>query len=161
MSLKPGKKNLLTPEGYQELVQELEYLTTVRRREIAELIRQAKSDGDVMENAAYEEAKVEQAFLEGRIKTLENLLRNAVVVAEDARASDGTVTFGSIVTVQAPDGEGPETYQLVGSAEADPASGKISVESPLGKALLGHKPGDEVVVETPGGLMRFRILHCE
>ncbi|MGQ9459371.1 MAG: transcription elongation factor GreA [Anaerolineae bacterium] len=161
MSLKPGKKNLLTPEGYQELVQELEYLTTVRRREIAELIRQAKSDGDVMENAAYEEAKVEQAFLEGRIKTLENLLRNAVVVANEDRVSDGTVTFGSTVTVQAPDGERPETYQLVGSAEADPASGRISVESPLGKALLGHKVGEEVVVETPSGLMRFRILHCE
>lgn len=161
MSPKPGKKNLLTPEGYQELVQELEYLTTVRRQEIADLIRQAKSDGDVMENAAYEEAKVEQAFLEGRIKTLENLLRNAVVVPNEDRATDGTVTFGSTVTVQAPDGEPPETYQLVGSAEADPASGKISVESPLGKALLGHKAGDEVVVETPGGLMRFRILRCE
>lgn len=161
MSPKQGKKNLLTPEGYEELVQELEYLTTVRRREIAELIRQSKSDGDVMENAAYEEAKVEQAFLEGRIKTLENLLRNAVVVAEDDRASDGTVTFGTTVTVQAPDGDHPETYQLVGSAEADPSAGRISVESPLGKALLGHKAGDEVVVETPGGLMRFRILRCE
>lgn len=161
MSPQQGKKHLLTPEGYQELVEELEYLTTVRRREVAEHIRQAKADGDVMENAGYEEAKVEQAFLEGRIKTLENLLRNAVVVTDDHRAADGRVTFGSTVTVQAPDDDRPETYQLVGSAEADPTAGKISVESPLGKALLGHKPGDEVTVETPGGLMRFRILRCE
>jgi len=161
MSPQQREKNLLTPEGYRELVEELEYLTTVRRREVAEHIRQAKADGDIMENAGYTEAKNEQAFLEGRIKTLENLLKSAVVVPEEDKPTDGTINFGSRVTVMAQDDDEPETYQVVGSAEADPTQGKISVESPLGKALLGRKAGDEIVVETPGGIMRFRILKCE
>ncbi|MGQ9584328.1 MAG: transcription elongation factor GreA [Anaerolineae bacterium] len=161
MNAQPREKHLLTPEGYRELTEELAYLVNVRRPEVAEHIRQAKSDGDVMENAAYLEAKNEQAFLEGRIKTLEALLKSATVVQEDDRQSDGTITFGSRVTVVAQDDEGPETYQVVGSAEADPMGGKISVESPLGKALLGRKEGDQVVVDTPAGPMRFRILKCE
>ena len=161
MNSRQREKNLLTPEGYRELTEELEYLTTVRRLEVAEHIRQAKSDGDILENVGYAEAKDEQAFLEGRIKTLEALLKSAVVVCEDDQKPDGTVTFGRRVTVMAQDDDQPETYQLVGSAEADPMGGKISVESPLGRALLKRKVGDEVAVETPGGVMRFRILECE
>ncbi len=139
------QKHYLTPEGYRELVEELEYLTTVRRLEVAEHIRQAKADGDIAENVGYQEAKEEQAFLEGRIQTLEMLLADAVIIDQEKRPNDGTVGLGSRVTVSAEDNDRPETYLVVGSAEADPLQGRISAESPLGKALLGHKAGDEVV----------------
>jgi len=161
MSPQQREKNLLTPEGYREMAEELEFLTTVRRREVAEHIRQAKADGDISENAGYTEAKNEQAFLEGRIRTLEVLLKSAVVVQNDDQPPDGTIKFGSQITILAQDDDEPETYLLVGSAEADPLQGKISLESPLGKAVLGRGAGDEVVVETPGGPMRFRVLECE
>lgn len=127
---------------------------------MAEHIRQAKADGDISENAGYDEAKEEQAFVEGRIKTLEMLLKNTVVMNGREKADDGTIGFGTQVTIKAQDSDEPESYLLVGSAEADPIEGKISLESPLGKALLGRGAGDEVLVETPGGLMRFEVVEC-
>jgi transcription elongation factor GreA len=147
---------LLTREGYAQLQEELDFLRTVRRREVAEHIRAAKEDGDITENAGYETAKSEQAFLEGRILTLEDMLKKAVFIEEDKPTN--VVTPGCHVTVVEDGGE-PETFQIVGSAEADPARGRISNESPLGHALLGHKAGEEVSIRTPDGSSRFRIVN--
>ncbi|MCR4408356.1 MAG: transcription elongation factor GreA [Anaerolineae bacterium] len=146
---------LLTKEGYARLQAELEFLRTVRRREVAEHIRTAKEDGDIMENAGYDAAKSEQAFLEGRIMTLETMIQNAVLIEEDHNTN--IVALGCRVTIVEDGGE-PETFQIVGSAEADPSQGRISNESPLGRAMLGHKAGEEVTVKTPAGLSRFKIL---
>lgn len=153
------QKTYLTPEGFEKLREELEYLRTVRRREVAERIRIAKEGGDVMENAGYDEAKREQAFLEGRIQTLETMLRDPVIIEEGS--SSDQVGLGSSVTVVEEDGSEPETYQIVGSAEVDPAKGRISNESPLGKALLGGRVGEEVKVRTPNGILYFRIVGIE
>jgi len=146
---------LLTREGHTRLQEELDFLRTVRRREVAEHIRTAKEDGDILENAGYDAAKSEQAFLEGRIMTLEAMIQNAVLIDED-KPTD-IVTLGCRVTVTEDGGE-PETFQIVGSAEADPSQGRISNESPLGRAMLGHKAGEEVNIKTPAGLSRFRIV---
>ena len=146
---------LLTREGYVRLQEELEFLRTVRRREVAEHIRTAKEDGDILENAGYDAAKSEQAFLEGRIMTLETMIQNAILIEEDHDTN--IVTLGCRVTIVEDGGE-PETFQIVGSAEADPSQGRISNESPLGRAMLGHKAGEEVLVKTPAGLSRFQIL---
>jgi transcription elongation factor GreA len=146
---------LLTPGGRARLQAELEHLCSVRRPQLAQQLREAIDEGDLAENSGYEDAKHEQAFVEGRILTLETLLRKAVVV-EDRPASD-SVAFGSWVTVMERGGR-EETFQIVGSAEVDPSNGRISNESPLGKALLGQKAGDEVAVETPDGLLYFEIL---
>ncbi len=144
----------LTPEGRRKLEEELEYLRNVKRPEVATRIQAAKAEGDVSENAGYDEAKTQQAFLEGRIMTIENILNNAVII-DDAGPSD-LVRVGSHVIIREEGGE-PETFRIVGSAEADPGNGKISNESPLGKALLNKSAGDIVEVRTPSGLMRFRI----
>jgi transcription elongation factor GreA len=149
------KQILLTPEGKKRLEAELKHLLSVRRPRLAQQLRQAIEDGDLTENSGYEDAKHEQAFVEGRILTLETLLKEAVVV-EDAGASD-RVAFGSWVTVMERGG-GKETFQIVGSAEVDPRNSRISIESPLGKALLDHFVGDKVPVETPDGLLHFEIL---
>lgn len=146
---------LLTPEGRERLQAELEHLRSVKRPQIAEQLRQAIDGGDLTENIGYEDAKHEQAFVEGRILTLETLLMKAMVVED--RATSDSVAFGSWVTVLER-GVGEETFQIVGSAEVDPRNGRISNESPLGKALLGHKVGEELTVETPGGLLSFQIL---
>ncbi|MGQ9627845.1 MAG: transcription elongation factor GreA [Anaerolineae bacterium] len=151
------KTIFLTEEGKKKLESELEYLRTVRRLEVAERIHAAKEGGDIMENAGYEDAKNEQAFLEGRIRTLEYILQNAVLI--DESTSTDVVDLGSRVTVLEEGNEQPENYFIVGSAEVDPASGRISNESPLGRALLGHRVGDTVTVKTPGGSLRFQILH--
>jgi transcription elongation factor GreA len=148
----------LTAEGRKKLEEELEYLTAVRRLEVAEAIREAKMDGDIMENAGYEEAKRQQAFLEGRIRTIEGLLKSAVLI--DSNGSTDSVTLGSRVTV-AEAGLEPESYCIVGSAEANPAQGRISNESPLGKALMGHRTGDRVAFQTPGGRVEMEILRLE
>ena len=121
----------LTKEGKEKLKQELEYLTTVRRREVAEAIKSAKEEGDLSENSAYDEAKLNQGFLEGKIQTIESQLRNAVII--DKNGKSDKVSIGSTVTVEE-EGFGEETYQIVGSAEADPLEGKISNESPIGMA---------------------------
>lgn len=149
----------LTPEGKRQLEEELEYLRTVKRREIAERLRFAIQQGDLSENADYHAAKEEQAFIEGRIRALEAILNNAIVI-EPQSSEDGRVRLGSRVTI-AEDGGSPETYILVGPAEADPTRGKISYESPLGQALLGRMPGDTVTVEAPAGTLTFRILAVE
>ena len=148
----------LTLEGRRKLEEELEYLCTVRRAEVAERIQSAKDEGDIMENAAYDYAKEEQAFVEGRIQALETMLRKASIIES---GSTDEVGLGVRVTVMERDGDTLETYQIVGSVEADPARGRISNESPMGKALLGHGVGDEVAVSTPGGILHFQIIGIE
>ena len=146
----------LTPEGKRKLEEELEYLRTVRRKEVARRIHEAKAEGDITENAEYEDAKNEQAFVEGRILTLEALLKNVVLIAD--KGPTDRVGMGSWVTVVGDDQDEPETYRIVGSAEADPARGFISHHSPIGQALMGYQAGEGVAVTTPGGIVRLRIL---
>ncbi len=153
-----ANENFLTPEGLQKLEEELEFLKTVRRPQIARDIHEAKMDGDVSENAGYEEAKRQQAFLEGRIMTIDAILKNAVIIESDR--SNDNVGLGARVTVLE-EGFEPETYTIVGSAEANPGAGRISNESPLGKALLGHKAGDRVAYDSPGGHVQMEILQIE
>ncbi|MCZ7538773.1 MAG: transcription elongation factor GreA [Anaerolineae bacterium] len=153
------EQQFLTAQGAAELRAELENLINVRRPRLAALLKEAISQGDLSENADYTDAKEQQAFLEGRIRYLENLLRVATILddRENGKAA-GLVQPGVEVTVQM-DGESPETYRIVGAAEADPRSGKISNESPLGAALLGRRVGDAVRVQTPGGVVEFQIVH--
>jgi transcription elongation factor GreA len=153
-----NQETFLTPEGYEKLEEELNYLKTVRRPEVAHAIHDAKMDGDVSENAGYEEAKRQQAFLEGRIITIEAMLQNAVII--ESNGPSDTVILGSQVTVLE-EGFEPETYTIVGSAEANPGDGRISNESPLGKALMGHKVGHKVAFATPGGPVEMEILRIE
>lgn len=145
----------LTREGLQKLEEELHYLQTVRRQEVAERLHAAMEEGDIDENAEYDDAKNEQAFVEGRILTLEAMLKNAVLIDEHGKSND-EVVLGSKITVVEGDNP-PEVYHLVGAAEADPTRGKISNESPLGKALMGRRVGDTVQVNAPAGLLTFRI----
>ena len=152
MSTKPV---FLTPEGRKKLEEELDHLRTVRRPQVALRIHLAKEDGDITENAGYDEAKNEQAFLEGRIATLEAMLSNAVLIEETG--SSEAVVLGSRVTLKE-EGGGQEAYRIVGWAEADPEKGLISDESPLGQALLGHGMGEEVAVHTPDGVRPLVIL---
>ncbi len=147
--------HFLTPEGRQKLETELEYLRTVKRKQVAENLKAAVEEGDISENAGYDEMKREQAFVEGRIQVVEAILANAQVLR--ASGNGEIVSIGSRVTV-AEDGESPETYLIVGRAEADPVKGRISNESPLGRALLGHSIGDQVCVETPSGNIHFSII---
>ncbi len=149
------KPTFLTPEGRTKLEAELEHLRTVRRAEIAEAIHTAKEEGDITENSAYDQAKEDQAFVEGRIMTLEQMLKNAVMI-DKVRGAD-IVGLGSVVTVLERGGSDDETFQIVGSAEADPTRGKISNESPVGRALLGKRAGDEVQVRIPDGVRVLKI----
>jgi transcription elongation factor GreA len=147
----------MTAEGKEKLEKELENLKTVKRKEVVERIKIARSFGDLSENSEYDAAKDEQAFVEGRISTLENMIRNAKIIQEDDMNSD-TVQLGKKVTfVELPDGD-EESYTIVGSAEADPFEGKISNDSPIAKSLLGHKVGAKVTVQTPGGEMNVKIV---
>jgi transcription elongation factor GreA len=147
----------LTQEGEKKLKAELAELTGPRRQELAQRLRSAIQMGDLSENADYHKAKEDQAFLEGRIQEIENVLRMAVIV-EKTRSD--VVMVGSKVTVQE-DHFDPEVYDLVGAKEADPRNGKISNESPIGRALMDHRVGDVVEAETPGGKLRFKILKIE
>ena len=151
------KKNIMTYEGIKKLEEELEYLKTVRRKEITEKIKVALGYGDLSENSEYEEAKNDQAFNEGRIIQLENMLKNAVVVDESEIPTD-KVSVGSIVKVMDYEFDEEVEYAIVGSAEADPMNFKISNESPVGSALLGKKVGDVVEVTVPSGVSKFEIL---
>lgn len=151
------KEVWLTPEGLEKLEQELENLKTVERRRVAEAIKQALSFGDISENAEYEEAKNEQAFIEGRIITLEKMLRNARVINNGAVSKD-EVSVGSHVKLKDMDTGEELEFWLVGSAEADPAHNKISNESPVGRAILGRKAGEVVEVNVPDGIIRYKIL---
>jgi transcription elongation factor GreA len=147
----------LTAEGKSALEEELNHLKMVRRPEVADRIQQAKLDGDVSESGEYEDAKNEQAWVEGRIRTLEHMLQNSQII-KGVRSDK--VALGSRVHIR--DGEG-DTYDwtIVGSAEANPRQSRISNESPVGKALIGHKKGDKVQVEAPGGVEEFTILKVE
>jgi transcription elongation factor GreA len=145
----------LTAEGKLKIETELNHLLTVRRPEIAEKIHSAKQDGDISENAGYDAAKEEQAFVEGRIAELQELLKYAVLIDQDVDSD--SVVLGSTVTVQEVGCDECETYSVVGAAEADPTDGKISNESPLGKALMGSKVGAVVTIKAPAGEMRFKV----
>ena len=147
------KPVLLTRDGIAKLERELDELRTVRRAEVAERIKYAKDFGDISENAEYEEAKNEQGMVEGRILVVENMLRNVVVIEEGVSA--GVIGVGSSVEVQ--DEFGKQSFTIVGPAEVDVANGRISLESPVGKALLGHKVGDEVEVQSPAGARKVKI----
>ncbi len=145
----------LTREGHQKLKQELDHLCTVRRREVAQRLHRALAEGDVLENAELEDARNEQAFVEGRILVLGSILRNAVIIEEEGPRE--AVGLGSRVSVVEGDGP-PETYHIVGSAEVDPAKGLISNASPLGQALMGCRVGEEAVVNAPDGTLVFKIV---
>jgi transcription elongation factor GreA len=147
----------LTPEGLQKVKDELEHLTTVRRREVAQMIAEAKAEGDISENAGYDEAKTAQGFLEGRIRELEALLKNAKVISETS-AAPGVVMIGRTVVVREDGAELEEEYTIVGPPEADPSKGRISNESPMGRALLNKRVGEQAVVMSPGGEIVFEIV---
>lgn len=149
------KPVLITDAGLRKLEEEHERLVTLGREEVAERIRLSRDFGDINENAEYIEAKNDQSLLEGRIQALEHMIRNAVII-EDVERTAGVVDIGALVKVRSDEGE--EIYSIVGPAEADPLTGNISNESPLGRALLGHKPGDEVEWESPLGVSRVKIL---
>ena len=149
------KKVMLTEDGYNKLVEKLNYLKSVRRIEIAERLKAAIALGDLSENSEYDDAKNEQAFLEGEIQELENKIRNSDII----KAGDGkTVTRGSRVTVKDLEFDEEETFLIVGSTEADPDEGKISNESPLGEALLGQKIGRTINVNAPAGVIQYKII---
>ena len=152
-----AKKFIMTYEGVKKLEEELEYLKTVKRKEITEKIKVALGYGDLSENSEYDEAKNDQAFTEGRIIQLENMLKNAVVVDESEIPKD-KVRVGSIVKVMDYEFDEEVEYTIVGSAEADPMNFKISNESPVGSALLGKKVGDVVEVAVPSGVSKFEVL---
>ncbi len=150
------KETVLTPEGLSKLQDELDELKTVHRREVNDRIRQAKEYGDLSENAEYEDAKQEQAFIEGRIMKLESMVRNAKLIDESEYAAD-EVHLGCTVKVK--DLKNGENYEfsIVGSTEADPSKRRISNESPLGRSLIGHKKGETVDVTTPRGMVKYKI----
>ena len=158
----PERPTFLTREGMQKLEGELEHLRTVRRQEVAHRLHEAMEGGDVQENAEYEDARNERAFVEGRILTLETMLSKAVLIKDNDGPSD-QVKLGSHVTVVEVDGEeeDPEHYHVVGSAEADPVEGRISNESPLGRQLMGSQVSDIVTVNAPAGLIKFKIISIE
>jgi len=149
------KPTYLTADGKRKLEEELDHLVTVRRAEVSMQIQDAKDGGDITENAAYDEAKYQQALVEGRIRTLEGLLARVVII--EATEFADKVCLGSTVTVLEAGGE-PEVFSLVGPTESDPLNGRISNESPLGRSLMGHATGDHVVVNTPDGPREFEIL---
>src|SRR5512133_550162 len=152
--------NFLTKEGYQKLQDELDYLRSAKRQEVANRLHEAMEGGELIENAEYEAAKNEQAFVEGRIKELEVLLATARVIDEGAHQMSGAVQVGSTVTIQEESLE-PEVYTIVGAAEANPVRGKISNESPLGKALLNRKAGERVQVDAPQGSFAVTIVKVD
>jgi transcription elongation factor GreA len=146
----------LTKEGYQKLADELETLRVTKRKEVAERLHEAMEGGELIENAEYEAAKNEQAFVEGRIQELEMILASARII-EEQNNDPSTVQVGDTVVVKE-DGNNPEEYTIVGAAEANPRKGKISNESPLGRALLNRAAGDDVTVEAPGGTFKVQIV---
>jgi transcription elongation factor GreA len=154
------KEVILTPEGHEKLKQEIEHLSSHKRREVADRIRIAREFGDIAENAEYDDAKNEQALLEHRIATLEERLRNAKVIDKKQIAKD-VVSIGSHVKLRDVDAKRTVEYHIVGSAEANPAENKLSNESPVGKAIIGHKKGETVEVSAPRGSLKFKILEIK
>ena len=149
-----NKPTYISKDGLEKLRAELEEIVTLRRPEIAQRIHDAKEHGDLTENAEYEDAKNEQAFVEGRIALLESMIKNASII--DENHSNDHVEIGSTVKVQGPDGS--ESFTIVGSAEAKPTEGRISNESPVGRALLGRKKGESVTVNVPAGDFSYKIV---
>ncbi|MGC9523524.1 MAG: transcription elongation factor GreA [Anaerolineae bacterium] len=147
----------LTPEGYQALEEELEFLKTIRRQEVAERLHNALGEGELIENAELEEARREQSFVEGRILELDEKLRNARIITKTDKNSD-VVVIGSTVKIREEGENDEEEYFVVGSEEADPRKGKISNESPLGRALIGKHVGDKAVVRAPDGNLVFEVI---
>lgn len=147
----------LTKEGFQKLQDELDHLRTVKRQEVAERLHEAMEGGELIENAEYEAAKNEQAFVEGRIQEVDMILATARLIEENGKSKEGLAQIGSTVTIEE-DGAPAETYTIVGVAEANPREGKISNESPIGKAVLGHKAGETLQVEAPGGHFKVKIV---
>ena len=152
--------NFLTKEGFEKLQDELEHLRTTKRQEVAARLHEAMEGGELIENAEYEAAKNEQAFVEGRIQELEMLLATARIIEENGKDKNGAVQVGSKVTIKE-EGYESETYSIVGAAEANPREGKISNESPIGKAIIGHRAGETVQVETPDGTYKVRIVKVQ
>ena len=150
-------KYKMSRERYEEIQKELEYLQTVREKEVSELIKEARSYGDLSENSEYDEAKAEQGTLYSKIAEYKNLLENAEIVEHNARA--GIIGIGSKVTVLDLELNEECEYQIVGSQEANPMTGRISDDSPFGKGLMGHKIGETVMVEAPAGELQFEILN--
>jgi transcription elongation factor GreA len=150
-----AEQTYLTATGAEELRRELDKLVTVRRPALAQKLKEAVAQGDLKENADYHDAKEQQAFTEGRIQYLENVLRAAVIIENDGGSDE--VQLGSEVTIRDAESDEDETYMIVGAAEANPREGKISQRSPIGAALLGHKKGDKVRVQTPVGEMVIKI----
>lgn len=154
------KKYYMTQEGKEKLEKELQFLKTERRQEVVERIKIARDFGDLSENSEYDSAKEEQAFVETRIAQVEKMIRNAVII-ENNSENPSIVSLGKTVTFkELPDGE-EESYTIVGSVEANPFEGKISNDSPIAKSLLGHTVDDEVIVNTPGGDMKVKILEVK
>lgn len=151
------KEVILTLDGLAKLEKELEHLKTVRRREVAERIKQALEFGDISENSEYEDAKNEQGFIEGRILSIEKMLRNVKLI-EETEANSGVVTVGSTVKLIEVNGGDEVEYTIVGSAEADPLQYKISNESPVGRSLMGQKLGSTVNVDVPMGTIQYKIV---
>ncbi|NLJ68729.1 MAG: transcription elongation factor GreA [Firmicutes bacterium] len=151
------KEVLLTKEGLSRLEDELEHLKTVKRREVADRIKQALAFGDISENSEYDDAKNEQAFVESRIVKLEKMLRNARLISEDDIQSE-VVGLGTRVKLKDLEYQDEFEYMIVSSAEADPGEAKISDESPVGEALIGKKPGDIIEVEVPAGIVRYQVM---
>jgi transcription elongation factor GreA len=154
------KEVILTPEGYERLKQEIDYLRTEKRREVADRIRVAREFGDIAENAEYDDAKNEQAMLEHKIAQLEERLLNARVI-DRTEVSKDVVSIGSKVKLKDMETNKSVEYVIVGSAEANPAESKLSNESPVGKAIIGHKKGEVVEVTAPRGTLKFKILGIE
>jgi len=155
-----SKEVILTQSGFKKLEEELAYLKSVKRREVAARIKTAISFGDLSENAEYDNAKNEQAFIEGKIITLEKMLRNAKLIENDEVSRD-TVGVGSTVRLQEIGGGEPMEFTIVGTAESDPANNRISNESPVGRAILGFPAGSEVAVKAPAGTIKYKILEIK
>ncbi len=152
-------QTLVTKEGLKKLKDELEHLKTVRRAEVAQRLREAISYGDLSENSEYEEAKNEQAFVEGRIIELELKIKNAKIISDKKESKHKEVEIGCTVMLQnVTDGDDPERYTIVGSTEADPLDHKISNESPIGKAVLGKLKGDRVEIHSPSGIIEYEVV---
>ncbi|HEX2098307.1 MAG TPA: transcription elongation factor GreA [Rubrobacteraceae bacterium] len=153
-------RELLTQEGFEKLQQELKYLMEVRRKEVADRIRQAREFGDISENSEYDDAKNEQYLLERRISEVQRRLRNAKIV-DPTGTETGSVNLGSRVTLRTVGNEEERTFQIVGANESDPASGKLSHSSPIGRAVLKRRVGEKVTVVTPRGAAEYEIVHVE
>ncbi|GAB4249871.1 MAG: transcription elongation factor GreA [Thermoleophilia bacterium] len=156
----PHREEVLTPEGLKKIQDEIDYLSTIKREEVAERIREARDFGDISENSEYDDAKNEQAMIEHRISLLQEKLRRARVI-KVSEISTEKVSLGATVTLRDLDESEDFTYTLVGSAEADPTRHKLSNESPVGQAILGKKVGDVVTVPAPAGVLRYEIVKIE